>query len=103
MNFDLSSEHRMLQETVREFVAKEVAPRARHVDETSEFPWATLHAMAKLGLLGLNVPEAYGGSGADYLSVALDAGGDRQGVRIYRADRRRAPGADLRAAYPIWL
>jgi alkylation response protein AidB-like acyl-CoA dehydrogenase len=71
MNFDLSDEHRMLQETVRAFVAKEVAPRARHVDESGEFPWETLHAMAKLGLLGLNVPEAFGGSGADYLSVAL--------------------------------
>lgn len=71
MDFDLSEEHRMLQETVREFVAKEVAPRARHVDETGEFPWQTLKAMAKLGLLGLNVPEEYGGSGADYLSVAL--------------------------------
>ena len=71
MNFDLSDEHRMLQETVRAFVAKEVTPRARHVDESSEFPWETLHAMGKLGLLGLNVPEAYGGSGADYLSVVL--------------------------------
>ena len=71
MNFDLSEEHRMLQATVRAFVAKEVAPRARHVDETGEFPWETLRSMAKLGLLGLNVPEAYGGSGADYLSVAL--------------------------------
>ncbi len=71
MDFDLSEEHRMLQETVAEFVAKEVAPRARHVDETGEFPWQTLKAMGKLGLLGLNVPEEYGGSGADYLSVAL--------------------------------
>lgn len=71
MDFDLSEEHRMLQETVREFVAKEVAPRARHIDETGEFPWQTLKAMGKLGLLGLNVPEEYGGSGADYLSVAL--------------------------------
>ncbi len=71
MDFDLSEEHRMLQETVREFVAKEVTPRARHTDETGEFPWPTLKAMGKLGLLGLNVPEEYGGSGADYLSVAL--------------------------------
>ena len=71
MNFDLSDEQRMLQATVRAFVAKEVTPRARHVDETGEFPWPTLKAMGKLGLLGLNVPEAYGGSGADYLSVAL--------------------------------
>jgi len=71
MDFDLSDEHRMLQETVREFVTKNIAPRARHVDETSDFPWGALRDMAKLGLLGLNVPEEYGGSGADYLSVAL--------------------------------
>ncbi len=71
MNFDLSDEHRMLQATVREFVAKVVTPCARHVDESGEFPWETLRALAKIGLLGLNVPEAYGGSGADYLSVAL--------------------------------
>ncbi len=71
MDFDLSEEHRMLQETVREFVAKEVAPRARHVDETGEFPWQTLKALGKLGFLGLTVPEAYGGAGADYLSAAL--------------------------------
>ena len=101
MNFDLSDEHRMLQETVRAFVAKEVAPRARHVDESGEFPWETLHAMAKLGLLGLNVPEAFGGSGADYLSVALDAGRDRQGVWLDRADRCRAPGPGVRAAHPV--
>ena len=71
MNFDLSDEHRMLQATVREFVAKVVTPCARHVDESGEFPWKTLRALAKIGLLGLNVPEASGRSGADYLSVAL--------------------------------
>ena len=41
------------------------------MDETSEFPWETLKALGKLGLLGLNVPETYGGGGADYLSIAL--------------------------------
>ena len=71
MDFDLTDEHSMLQETVREFVTKEVAPRARDVDETGDFPWETLRKMAKLGLLGLNVPESYGGAGADYLSAAL--------------------------------
>ncbi len=71
MNFDLPEEHRMLQEMAREFVAKEVTPRARHVDETGEFPWETLRAMGKLGLLGLNVPERYGGMGADALAAAL--------------------------------
>ncbi|PKO23744.1 MAG: acyl-CoA dehydrogenase [Chloroflexi bacterium HGW-Chloroflexi-1] len=71
MDFNLNEEHRMLQGIVREFVEKEVAPRARHVDETGEFPWDTLRAMGKLGFLGLNVPEQYGGAGADALSAAL--------------------------------
>jgi len=71
MDFDLNEEHRMLQQVVREFATKEIAPRARHVDEASEFPWETLRAMAKLGLLGLNVPEEYGGAGSDTLSAAL--------------------------------
>ena len=71
MDFDLSEEHRLLQQSLREFAQKQVAPRARHVDESGEFPWDTLRAMAKSGLLGLNVPEQYGGAGADQLSVAL--------------------------------
>ncbi len=52
-------------------MATEVAPRARHVDETGEFPWNTLNALAKLGMLGLNIPEAYGGGGADALSAMI--------------------------------
>ncbi len=71
MDFDLSEEHRMLRSTLREFVAAEVAPRARHVDETGEFPWQSVKALAKLGMLGLNIPEEYGGGGADALSATI--------------------------------
>ena len=46
MDFDLSEEHRLLQQSLREFVEQEVAPRARHIDESGEFPWDTLRAMA---------------------------------------------------------
>jgi alkylation response protein AidB-like acyl-CoA dehydrogenase len=56
---------------VRDFVEKEVKPRARQVDESGEFPWETLQAMAPLGLLGLNVPEKYGGAGGDQLAAAI--------------------------------
>ncbi len=71
MDFDLSEEHRLLRQSVRGFVDKEIAPRARHIDESEEFPWPALKGLAKLGLLGLNVPEAYGGAGADHLSAAI--------------------------------
>lgn len=71
MDFDLGEEHRLLQTALSEFVDREVAPRAAEIDERGEFPWQTLAAMAPLGYLGLNVPEQYGGAGADSLSVAL--------------------------------
>ncbi len=71
MDFDLSEEHRLLRQSVRGFVDKEIAPRARHIDESGEFPWPAIKGLAKLGLLGLNIAEEYGGAGADHLSAAI--------------------------------
>src|SRR5512143_1021107 len=71
MDFDLSEEHRLLRQSVRGFVDKEIAPRARQIDESEEFPWPAIKGLAKLGMLGLNVPEQYGGAGADHLSAAI--------------------------------
>lgn len=71
MNFDLSQEQKLWSDAVRDFVAKEVQPKAREVDETGEFNWDATRKMGPLGLLGLNVPEEYGGSGVDALSAAL--------------------------------
>ncbi len=71
MLFELDDEHKALRALVRDFVDQEVAPRARHVDETGEYPWETLRKMAPLGLLGLNIPEEYGGAGADQTGAAI--------------------------------
>jgi alkylation response protein AidB-like acyl-CoA dehydrogenase len=71
MEFDLTSEQEMFREAVHEFVAKEVKPRARHTDEAAEFNWEATRKMGPLGLLGLSVPEEYGGAGLDALSAAL--------------------------------
>ena len=71
MNFDLTDEQRMWREAVHDFVAKEVKPKARHVDETSEFNWEATRKMGAVGLLGLNIPEEYGGTGVDAVSAAL--------------------------------
>jgi alkylation response protein AidB-like acyl-CoA dehydrogenase len=62
MDFRLSEEHQHLQRTVRDFCEREVKPNARKWDETGEFPFATVKALGELGLLGMNVPESYGGS-----------------------------------------
>ena len=71
MNFDLNEEQKIWQKTVHDFVAKEVQPKAHEVDVTSEFNWEATRKMGPLGLLGLNIPEAYGGSGVDAISAAI--------------------------------
>lgn len=71
MDFDLSQEQRMIQQAVREFAEKAIAPQARHVDESGEFPADTFRKMGELGLMGLPFPETYGGAGADSLSTAI--------------------------------
>jgi alkylation response protein AidB-like acyl-CoA dehydrogenase len=71
MDFDLSEEQRMWRETVHDFVAREVKPKAREVDEEAQFNWDAVRKMGPLGLLGLNVPEQYGGAGVDPVSAAI--------------------------------
>lgn len=71
MDFRLTDEQEGVRRLVRDVVEKEVKPLAAHTDETGEFPWGPLRTMAGLGLLGLNVPESYGGAGADHVSAAI--------------------------------
>ncbi|MFN3308633.1 MAG: acyl-CoA dehydrogenase family protein [Anaerolineales bacterium] len=71
MNFELTFEQRMWKEAVHEFVAREVKPKAKEVDEKGEVNWTAIHKMGNLGLLGLNVPEEYGGAGVDAVSAAI--------------------------------
>lgn len=71
MNFDLTEEQILWRDTVHDFVAKEVKPKAKEVDEISEFNWQAAKKMGPLGLLGLNVPEQYGGAGVDAVSAAI--------------------------------
>ncbi|HKJ37238.1 MAG TPA: acyl-CoA dehydrogenase family protein [Anaerolineales bacterium] len=71
MDFDLNEEQRFWQKTVHDFVAKEVEPKAHEVDVTSEFNWEATRKMGPLGMLGLNIPEEYGGSGVDSISAAI--------------------------------
>jgi alkylation response protein AidB-like acyl-CoA dehydrogenase len=71
VDFELSQEQRMIQQAVREFAEKAIAPQARHVDESGEFPADTFRKMGELGLMGLPFPEAYGGADADSVSTAI--------------------------------
>ena len=71
MDFQLTDEHRMVQATVREFAAKEILPNAAALDHTPVFPSAIIQKAAALGLMGMMIPEAYGGAGMDAVSYVL--------------------------------
>lgn len=71
MEFALNEDQRMMRDMVREFVAREVIPHAGEWDEREEFPHATVAKLGELGVLGMVVPEEYGGTGLDYVTIAL--------------------------------
>ena len=71
MDFDLSDEQRLIQETVRDFARSEVAPVAEELDRTKSFPYEIVERMSELGFMGIPFPEEYGGGGADTLSYAI--------------------------------
>ena len=71
VDFELSEEHRLLEQTVRDWGARAVAPRIRELDREHKFDRSFLTQMAELGLLGASVPAEYGGAGMDYISLGL--------------------------------
>jgi butyryl-CoA dehydrogenase len=71
MNFELNEEQQMVQTAVREFARHEIATRAREYDEQEKFPKEQLDGLAELGLLGMIIPEEYGGAGFDSVSYAV--------------------------------
>ncbi len=71
IELELTEEHKALQQTIREFVKGEVAPYIKEWDEKSHFEPRTFTQMADLGLLGVCIPENYGGAGFDYISLGI--------------------------------
>jgi alkylation response protein AidB-like acyl-CoA dehydrogenase len=67
----LNEPQRMIQEMVREFAVDKVEPRAAEIDRNNRFALETFEEMAEMGLMGLPIPEEYGGGGADYLCYCL--------------------------------
>ena len=71
MSFDLSEDHTMVHDMVKKLADEEIKPRAAHYDETREFPWDNIKKLSELGLMGVTVPEEYGGAGMDTLAYVL--------------------------------
>ncbi|MBI5001451.1 MAG: acyl-CoA dehydrogenase [Euryarchaeota archaeon] len=99
MEFELTKEHLMLGDTVREFAEKEVAPLAQKIDDSGEFPWQTLKKMWRLGLMGMTLPKEYGGPGSDTIAYV---------IALEEISRACASTGVIMAvhnsvcAYPIW-
>jgi alkylation response protein AidB-like acyl-CoA dehydrogenase len=71
MDFDLTNEQKMVRDMAREFADKVIAPRAEEMEKTGEFPYDIMAKMGDLGMMGIPFPEAYGGSGGDWVSLHL--------------------------------
>ena len=71
MNFDLTQEQQLVRDTVRAFAESRIAPVAAELDREHRFPYELVAELAELGLMGMTVPEEYGGAGTDTLSYAL--------------------------------
>ena len=87
MNYDLEDSHLLVRDTVRQFALEKVAPAAEELDREHRFPYEIVAELAGLGLMGMTIPEEYGGAGTafftwgrnDYLS---QKGGTGYGVRL---------------------
>lgn len=71
MNFDLSEDQKLVQQTARDFAKREIEPKAAELDKKARWPEEIVSQMADLGFLGLAVPEQYGGAGLDNVSYVL--------------------------------
>jgi alkylation response protein AidB-like acyl-CoA dehydrogenase len=80
LTLTMTDEHEALLQAVRNFAQKEIIPIAAEYDETGEFPMDTIRKMGQMGLMGIEVPEDYGGAGMDTLAYALSM------IEIAKAD-----------------
>jgi len=71
IDFELTEEHRMIEKLTRDWAAKRVAPRIRELDRRGDYDRGLLKEMGEQGLLGVCIPEKYGGAGLDYVSLYL--------------------------------
>ena len=71
MDFELTEEQKMIQQMARDFAANEVKPKAQELDKTERHPAQIVQKLAELNMLGIAIPDTYGGGGADIVSYAL--------------------------------
>ncbi|MBU1486463.1 acyl-CoA dehydrogenase family protein [bacterium] len=99
MNFDLSEEQKEILEAVKEICQEEFAPKATKIDESGEFPWENVKKLTQYDLMGIPIPEEYGGLGLDFLTWAL------VGEEMSKACTTTGAifGANMLCIYPIFI
>ena len=71
MNFELTEMQKLFQKTIGEFCEKEIKPLASKIDKEEYFPWDLYKKMGQMGLMGMTVPQKYGGAGIDKVSYMI--------------------------------
>ena len=71
MRLSFTAEQEMMRKMVRDFAETEIAPLVNRMDEEDRFPGEIVNKMAQLGLMGIPIPEEWGGAGADFISYIL--------------------------------
>ncbi len=71
MDFELNENQKLIQDTAKRFAQERIEPIASEIDKTGEFPHEIVKEMAELGLMGMIIPEEYGGAGLDFTSLAI--------------------------------
>jgi len=99
MNFDLTEEQRRVRDAVREFAQIEIAPGVAQREKNEEFPREILRKLGEMGILGMMVPEEYGGAGADALSYVLAI---EELARVCASVAVIVSVTNSVACYPIW-
>jgi butyryl-CoA dehydrogenase len=100
MELELDNTHKTFKEQIREFADTVIAPRAKEIDESCEFPWDTWKEMGRRGLLGIQFPKKYGGAGLDTLSYAIAC---EEISRVCGSTGVSFAAHNSLGAYPIYL
>src|SRR3989440_6558879 len=101
MDFRLTEEQRLVRDTARDFVDRELIPHVRDWEEKGEVPRSFYRKMASLGFLGAPVPEKYGGAGMDYVSFILPPEGINRRASSVRPTV--SPPTPPSATPPLWV
>ena len=101
MNIELNDEEKEILALIRDFAVNEIKPHAAEIDASGQYPAELVARMSELGIMGLPIPEEYGGAGQSYIIFALAVEELMCGLRHYRPSDGCQRVAGCRANYAV--